>query len=134
VAVACEDEAGPYQTVPSPGASWEPQAHPGRQPHESLRLGTAKLLTLFRPATGEVRVKGVTRCPNVVLHPWLKSAVEALLATLPEPIPRPDPLAQRAQWTQWTQWTRWQEGLRVPITLPAVLPPLRLLLVWDGLG
>jgi hypothetical protein len=130
VAVACEDEAGPYQTVPSPGASWEPQAHPGRQPHESLRLGTAKLLTLLRPATGEVRVKGVTRCPNVVLHPWLKSAVEALLATLPEPIPLPDPLAQRAQ---WTQWTRWQEGLRVPITLPAVLPPLRLLLVWDTL-
>src|SRR5262249_32190174 len=50
VAVACQDEAGPYQTVPSPGHSWEPQAHPRRQPHEYLRLGTVKLLTLLRPA------------------------------------------------------------------------------------
>ena len=83
VALACQDEAGPYQTVPYPGTSWEPQAHPRRQPHEYLRLGTVKLLTLFRPATGQVRVKGVTRCPHTVLHAWLKSAVDALLATLP---------------------------------------------------
>jgi hypothetical protein len=90
-------------------------------------LGTVKLLTLFRPATGEVRVKGVTSCPNAVLHAWLKSEVDALLATLPEPIPSQDPVTHRGQ------WTRWQEGLRVKITLPAVLPPLRLLLVWDNL-
>src|SRR5215469_14231872 len=122
-----QDEAGPYQTVPYPGGSWEPQAHPRRQAHEYLRLGTVKLLTLFRPATGEVRVKGVTHCPNVILHAWLKREVDALLATLPEPAPMPDPQAARAQ------WTRWQEGLRVRITLPAVLPPLRLLLVWDNL-
>jgi hypothetical protein len=154
VAVACQDEAGPYQTVPYPGTSWEPQAHPRRPAHEYLRLGTVKLLTLFRPATGQVRVKGVTRCPNTVLHAWLKSELDALLATLPEQIPLQDPLAQRAQraqwtqwaqraqwtqwaqrtqWTQWTQWTRWQEGLRVKLTLPAVLPPLRLLLGWDNL-
>jgi hypothetical protein len=128
VALACQDEAGPYQTVPYPGSSWQPLGHPAQQPHEYLRLGTVKLLTLFRPATGQVRVKGVTRCPNTVLHAWLKSEVEALLATLPEPIPLQDPLAQRAQ------WTRWQEGLKVQITLPAVLPPLRLLLVWDNLS
>jgi DDE superfamily endonuclease len=127
MALACQDEAGPYQTMPYPGSGWEPQAHPRRQPHEYLRLGTVKLLTLFRPATGEVRVKGVTSCPNAVLHAWLKSEVDALLATLPEPLPRQDPLAQRAQ------WTRWQEGLKVQITLPAALPPLRLLLVWDNL-
>ncbi len=131
VARACQDEAGPSQTVPYPGGSWQPRAHPRRQPHEYLRLGTVKLLTLFRPATGQVRVKGVTRCPNTVLHAWLKSDLDALLATVPEPIPLQDPLAQRAQWTQWTQWTRWQEGLRGTITWPAVLPPLRLLLVWD---
>src|SRR5262249_38474853 len=105
VALACQDEAGPYQTVPYPGSSWEPQAHPRRQPHEYIRLGTVKLLTLFRPATGEVRVKGVTSCPNVVLHAWLKSELDALLATLPEPIPVPDPSAARAQ------WIRWQAGL-----------------------
>jgi hypothetical protein len=53
--------------------------------------------------------------------------VDALLATLPEPVPLSGPCATRAQ------WTRWQEGLRVRITLPAELPPLRLLLVWDNL-
>jgi hypothetical protein len=128
VAVACQDEAGPFQTVPYAGMSWAPLGHPGRLPHEYLRLGTAKLLTLFRPATGEVRVKGVTRCPNAVLHAWLKGELEALLATLPEPAPVPDATANRAQWTQW------QEGLRVKITLPAELPALRLLLVWDNLA
>jgi hypothetical protein len=128
VALACQDEAGPYQTVPYPGASWEPQAHPARQPHEYLRLGTVKLLTLFRPATGHVRVKGVTRCPNVVLHAWLKGEVDALLATLPAPAPVQDLSAVRAQ------WTRWQAGLKVRITLPEDLPPLRLLLVWDNLA
>jgi hypothetical protein len=119
--------------VPDPGNRWEPQAHPRRQPHEYLRLGTVKLLTLFRPATGQVRVKGVRSCPNTVLHAWLKSALDALLATLPEPIPLQDPLAQRARWMRWMRGMRWQEGLRVKITLPAVLPPLRLLLVGDTL-
>ena len=33
-----------------------------------------------------------------------------------------------------TSWTRWQAGLRVQITLPDELPPLRLLLVWDNLA
>ena len=56
--------------------------------------------------------------------PWTP---DALLAPLPEPAPVQDPSDARAQ------WTRWQEGLRVKITLPAVLPPLRLLLVWDNL-
>jgi hypothetical protein len=78
VAVAWQDEAGPDQTVPDPGSRWEPQAHPRRQPHASIRLGTVNRLTLFRPATGEVRAKGVTTCPNVVLPPWRTSAVDAL--------------------------------------------------------
>jgi hypothetical protein len=132
VAVWCQDEAGPYQTTPSPGSSWAPEAHPARQPHESGRNGTAKLLTLFRPATGQVRLSGVTACPNAVLHAWLKAEVSARLEPLPEPLPEPvgvdaDPLAQRAQ------WTRWQDGLKTKITLPAQLPPLRALLVWDNL-
>jgi hypothetical protein len=45
VALACQDAAGPSQTVPYRGASWEPQAHPARQPHDSLRLGSVKRLT-----------------------------------------------------------------------------------------
>ena len=29
-------------------------------------------MTLFRPATGEVRAKGVVSVTNAVLHPWLQ--------------------------------------------------------------
>jgi hypothetical protein len=93
-----------------------------------VRNGTAKLLTVFRPATGQVRLTGVTSCPNAVLHAGLKAEVCARLETLPEPVVERDPLAHRAQ------WTRWQAGLRVKITLPAQLPPLRLLLGWDNLN
>jgi hypothetical protein len=92
-----------------------------------VRLGTAKLLTLLRPVTGRVWAQGVTACPNRVLHPWLHAAVSALLAELPAPEPVTVPVANRAS------WTRWQEGLRVRITLPAELPPLRLILIWDNL-
>src|SRR5262249_58098176 len=67
LAVGCQDEAGPFPTMPYPGASWHPEGHPTRQLHEYLRVGTAKLLTLFRPATGHVQVKGVTRTTNAVL-------------------------------------------------------------------
>lgn len=125
--MGCQDEAGPFQTVPYPGASWHPEGHPARQPHDYLRNGTAKLLTLFRPATGHVQVKGVSRTTNVVLHAWLKEAITVLLAELPPPPPVTDPVANRAV------WTRWQEGLSVKITLPADLPALRLLLIWDNL-
>jgi len=47
LSVWCEDEAGPYQTKPYAGASWQPQAHPTQHPHEYLRDGTTKILTLF---------------------------------------------------------------------------------------
>ena len=60
LSVWCTDQAGPFQTVPHPGPSWRPEGEPARQPHEYLRDGTAKVLTLFHPADGRVRVKGVT--------------------------------------------------------------------------
>jgi hypothetical protein len=85
------------------------------------------LLTLFHPATGRAQVKGVTSTTHAILHPWVKEAVTALLAELPPPPPVTDPVANRAC------WTRWQEGLRRKITLPAELPALRLLLIWDNL-
>jgi hypothetical protein len=122
-----QDEAGPYQAVPQPGPSWQPAGHPARRPHEYVRGGTAKLLTLFRPATGEVRARPVAAAPNAVLHPWLKGELEAILAGLPPPPPPPDPAATRAAWAAW------QAGLRVRFTLPSDLPPLRALLVWDNL-
>jgi len=79
------DEAGPYTTTPYPGSSWQVALHPQRYPHEYPRNGTAKMLTLFHPATGQVRVKGVTSTPNVVLHTWLKTELTAILAHLPQP-------------------------------------------------
>jgi hypothetical protein len=126
LAVWCEDEAGPFQAVPHPGPSWPPEGHPIRQPHEYLRNGTAKVLTLFRPADGHVRVEGATTCPNTVLHPWLKRELTDILAGLPAPPPTAD--ASRAA------WDRWQAGLTEPIALPAALPPLRALLVLDNLA
>ena len=66
--VWCTDQAGPSQTVPHPGPSRRPEGQPARQPHEYLRDGTAKVLTLFHPADGRARVEGVTTCPNTVLH------------------------------------------------------------------
>lgn len=114
--------------MPYPGQQWRPNGSPARYPHEYTRAGTAKQLTLFCPATGELRVKGVTHCPNVVLHPWLKAELAAILAKLPAPVAELSPAENRQQ------WERWQEGLSAPITLPEALPPLRLLLVWDNLA
>jgi len=85
------------------------------------------LLTLFHPATGEVRVRGVRRATNEVLHPWLKEELTAILETLPPPKEVLSAERNRAEWKSW------QEGLSVKITLPEDLPPLRMLLVWDNL-
>jgi len=52
--------------------------HPALQPHAYLRKGTAKLLTLFHPATGQVRVKGVLSSANVVWHPWRQADMHPL--------------------------------------------------------
>ena len=127
IAVWTEDEAGPYQTVPYPGASWQPIGEPKRRPHEYVRQGTAKLLTLFHPASGEVRVRGVRQATNEVLHPWLKEELSAVLETLPQPKEALSAEQNRLVWKSW------QEGLSVKITLPEKLPPLRMLLVWDNL-
>ena len=126
LAVWTLDQAGPFQSKPYPGSSWGPEGHPVRQPHEYIRTGTAKLLTLFHPADGLVRVKGVTSSANAVLHPWLKQELTEILAQLPEP-PALAPDAPQAQ------WDRWFEGLTQRPALPSPLPPIRLLLVLDNL-
>jgi hypothetical protein len=123
VPVWCQDEAGPYQAIPQPGASWQPVSHPARLPHEYVRGGTAKLLTLFRPATGEVRAQGVTRATNAVLHPWLQEELTRVLAVLPAVT---TPVAERPPAAQWATWLGHEP--RQP------LPPLRLILVWDNLA
>lgn len=104
LAVWGHDQAGPYQTIPQAGSSWQPQGRPARHPAEYIRNGTAKMLTLFHPATGRVRLNGVTRCPNAVLHPWLKQQLREILLELPEPVAGLDSATIRHQ------WERWQEG------------------------
>jgi hypothetical protein len=128
LAVWGEDAAGPFRTEPYATDSWAPSGHPARYPHEHLRNGTAKLLTLFHPADGQVRVKGVTSTANAVLHPWLKAELSAILASLPAPADMSVSAANREQWVPW------QAGLTIRITLPAALPPLRMLLVLDNLA
>jgi DDE superfamily endonuclease len=128
IPVWCQDEAGPYQAIPHTGENWHPLSKPTVQPHEYIRGGTAKLLTLFRPQTGEVRANGVPSAPNAVLHPWVKGHLEWILAQLemsplPVRVPLPDehPLVQT--WQHW--WWSYEQ--------PKPAPPLRLLLIWDNL-
>jgi DDE superfamily endonuclease len=123
IGVWCQDEAGPYQAIPQPGASWQPEGQPTRQPHEYIRGGTAKLLTLFQPATGTVRAKGVTQATNAILHPWLQEQLTAVLAELPA---MTVPEQERPALAQWTTWLGHEPH--------ETLPPLRLILVWDNLA
>jgi hypothetical protein len=123
--------------VPQPGPSWQPEGQPAEQPHEYFRNGTAKVLTLFHPRTGEVRVHGVTSCTNEVLHGWMKEELARIVAALPEvppltavpEVPPPPTAAANRE-----AWERWLQGLLKPVPLPAELPPLRLLLVLDNLA
>jgi hypothetical protein len=127
LSVWTQDEAGPFQTVPYEGEDWQPEGQPKRQAHEYVRDGTAKCLTLFHPASGQVRVRGVTHTPNRVLHAWLQDELTAILAMLPTPLLELDPETNRAL------WERWCAGLEAPPPLPQELPPLRMLLIWDNL-
>jgi hypothetical protein len=85
-------------------------------------------LTLFHPADGQVRVKGVTSCSNDVLHPWLKQELTEILANLPQPATVLTPDENRAGWDMWF------EGLSERPDLPPELPPLRMLIVIDNLA
>ena len=118
-----QDEAGPYQAIPQPGPSWRPEGEPAHRPHEYIRGGTAKLLTLFRPASGEVRAEPVEHATNAVLHPWLKRELTAILAECP---PLPPELGPGRRWADWD----WREGAE---HLDTAFPPIRVLLIWDNL-
>jgi len=128
LAVWGEDEAGPFQTEPYATHSWARTEHPTRYPHEDLRNGTAKLLTLVHPVDGQVRVKGVMSTANAVLHRWLKAELSAILASLPTLADLRITAANRAQWETW------QAGLTIRITLPTELSALRMLWVLDNLA
>jgi len=74
-----------------------------------------------------VHLKPVSSCTNAILHGWLKEQLEAVLATMPPPAAPADATLTCAAWETW------QDGLAERFTLPADLPPLRMLLVWDNL-
>src|SRR3954447_91456 len=101
LSVWCADEAGPFQAVPHSGVSWQLREHPAQQPHEYIRGGTTKILTLFHPATGQVRLQSATRCTNAVLHPWLRERLSDILAEVPSPGSSLDPAATQAAWAVW---------------------------------
>lgn len=119
----CQDEAGPYQAIPHEGASWQQEGKAQRQPHEYVRGGTAKLLTLFRPATGQLRAKGVKQTTNAVLHPWLKEQLTEILAQLDTFSPSSRPVCAEGDWEGWFE-----------SKLLVQLPPIRMILIWDNLA
>jgi hypothetical protein len=109
--------------VPDPGESWQPVGEPVRQAHDYVRNGTAKLLTLFRPKTGDVRAKGGRNAPNAVLPPWLQDQLTRILATLPA-LSLPE--TERPVMARWETWLGHAPR--------EALPPLRVILVWDNLA
>ncbi len=111
--------------IPQAGQSWQPEGAPKRRPHEYIRGGTVKLLTLFRPATGELRAQPVQSGTNEVLHGWLKPELTTILASLP-PTPSPGGPSEARRWRDWSY--RPDSHL-----LDEALPPRRLLLIWDNL-
>ena len=120
LAVWCEDEAGPFQAIPHAGGGWQPLGQPATRPHEYVRGGTTKILTLFQPATGRVHVRPAVSGTNAVLHGWLKETLAAIVAALPAGAEPSDPAAARALWRAW------QGGLALRVPLPGPLPPLRM--------
>jgi hypothetical protein len=84
------------------------------------------MLTLFRPATGDVRAKGVTSAPNAVFHPWLKAELSQILEDVLKEHPNEQADAERPEQAQWQTW--------VGHPLCGVFPPIRLILVWDNLA
>ena len=120
----CEDEGGPYQSIPQSGSSWQQEGLPARRPHEYVRGETAKLLTLLRPATGEVRAQAVEHSTNAVLHPWLKGELEDILKQCP---PAPEVVPEGRRWQDWDIYPAAEQ-------LDRFFPPVRLLLVLDNLA
>src|SRR5512135_2724825 len=124
LALWCQDEGGPYQYIPQPGSSFQSEGDPARRPHEYLRGGTAKLLTLFRPATGEVRAQAVEQSTNAILHPWLKRELQAILKQCS---PAPLEVPQGRRWQDWDIYPAAEQ-------LDRFFPPVRVLLILDNLA
>jgi hypothetical protein len=86
------------------------------------------MLTLLRPATGELRAKGVLSATNAVLHPWLIKQLTEILAE----IEKNHPAASLPPEEERPACARWETWLGHPPCHPE--PPLRILLVLDNLA
>lgn len=75
-----------------------------------------------------MQVQGVLRCTNQVLHPWLKQQLAQIVQALAPQTSPANASENRALWQHW------REHLSLKFTLPAELPPLRVLLVCDNLA
>src|SRR6266702_2363278 len=120
----CEDEGAPYQSIPPPGSSWQPEGQPARRPHEYVRGETAKLLTLVRPATGQVRAQAVEHSTNAILHPWLKRELEDILKQCPR---APEVVPEGRRWQDWHIYAAAEQ-------LDRFFPPVRVVLILDNLA
>ena len=82
------------------------------------------MLTLFHPASGQVRAEAVESAPNSVLHPWLMGELGRILQDLPEPTTE-----QAAFWGHsWADWGLGEEAVHYGWPSP------RIILVWDNLA
>ena len=83
LAVWVEDEAGPYQTTPyCRRKAGSRKVIPVHQPHEYIRNGTAKMVTLISSGHWGGAVQGVTQSTNAILHPWIKEQIGEILKDL----------------------------------------------------
>lgn len=117
----------PFVTAPYAGSSWQPEAKALRQKNGFFKNAWVKVLTLFHPNSGKVVTKAVTTTTNEVLHNWLKLELTKILSTTQQQTAKPSS-------ANFPDWKIWQEELKIKITLPKELPPLRMLLIMDNLA
>lgn len=125
--VLCQDEAGPYQTKPHPGGSWQVAGQPAKYDHEYIRNGTAKIMTLLRPKTGQVEITGVTSTANKILHPWLKENILAINKNLPQTTDNADSERKSKIWKHFES-AFWSKDYFEKLPTPKII------LVWDNLA
>ena len=119
---------GPTRRSRTPASRGGPRAsRPGSRTSTSA-TARPRSLTLFHPADGHVRVEGRDGLPQRGPAPLAEARAGR--------DPGRDARARRpSPPTGWrAAWERWQEGLTIKPTLPAELPPLRMLLVLDNLA
>jgi transposase len=88
-------------------------------------------LTLFRPATGEVRARAVEQTTNAILHPWLQEELGAILAELEAEGAAAGSVGSEGAGRSWSEWGYSDTALT---RSQQPLPPIRLILVWDNLA